>query len=59
MNNWMTDLKMYLLNVGTLAVSFSQIDMILKILLLCVTIGYTVHKWLLLKNGNDENSNNA
>jgi len=55
----MTDLKMYLLNIGTLAVSFSQIDMILKILLLCVTIGYTVHKWLLLKNENDENSNNA
>jgi hypothetical protein len=55
----MTDLKMYLLNLGTLAISFSQIDMALKLLLLCVTIGYTVHKWLLLKNENDEDSNNA
>jgi len=28
----------------------TQIDMILKITLLVVTIGYTIHKWINLKN---------
>ena len=49
MNAWMSDVKLYLLNVSTLAISFSQIDMVLKILLLIVSIGYTVNKWLYLR----------
>jgi len=43
-----SDLKIYLLNLGTLAISMSQIDMILKIILLAASIGYTIHKWWLL-----------
>jgi len=44
----MSDLKLYILNATSFAVSFSQIDMILKILLISVTIGYTLQKWYLL-----------
>ena len=48
-----SDLKIHLLNIGTLAISMSQIDMILKLTLLAVSIGYTMHKWwLLTKNKN-------
>ena len=39
------DLKIYLLNSATLVVSFSNVEMILKILLLTVSIGYTSMKW--------------
>ncbi len=43
------DIKLYSLSVGTMAISMTQIDNYLKILLLLVTIGYTVHKWIQLK----------
>lgn len=43
------DIKLYSLSVGTMAISMTQIDTYLKILLLLVTIGYTVHKWIHLK----------
>jgi hypothetical protein len=39
------DLKIYLLNSFALVVSFSNIEMVLKILLLVVSIGYTSMKW--------------
>ena len=39
------DLKIYILNTSALALSFSNIEMALKIVLLLVTIGYTVFKW--------------
>lgn len=55
MNAWMSDVKLYLLNVSTLAISFSQIDMVLKILLLVVSIGYTVNKWLYLREEKKKN----
>jgi hypothetical protein len=47
-NNWMGDIKMYLLNIGTLAISMSHIDMILKITLLLLSVGYTAQRWYLL-----------
>ena len=43
------DIKLYSLSAGTMAISMTQIDTYLKILLLLVTIGYTVHKWIHLK----------
>lgn len=43
-----SDLKIYLLNLSTFAISLSHVDMILKILLLAISIGYTTHKWWLL-----------
>jgi hypothetical protein len=44
----MEDIKMYLLNIGAFALSMSQIDMILKITLLCLSVGYTAQRWYLL-----------
>ena len=40
-------LKIYAINGGTLGVTtFTQIEMGLKILLLLITIGYTISKWI-------------
>jgi len=44
------DIKLYTLNLSTMAISMTQIDDILKMILLLVTIGYTVNKWVHLKN---------
>jgi len=49
-----SDLKIYALNFGTLVVSMSQVDMVLKILLLAISIGYTLHKWWLLNTNKDK-----
>jgi len=43
-------MKLYVINASTLGVTtFTNIEMGLKILLLVVTIGYTVDKWIKLK----------
>jgi hypothetical protein len=45
------DFKLYAINTTTLGVTtFTRIEMGLKLLLLVVTIGYTLHKWMQLKN---------
>jgi hypothetical protein len=44
----MSDLKLYLINGLTLAMSFAHIDMVLKIILLSASIGYTIQRWYLL-----------
>ncbi len=50
-----TTLKIYGINMSSLAISFTEIDMVLKLLLLIVTIGYTINKWYLMnKNKNKE-----
>ena len=43
--NSLEDLKILTLNGTTFLVSFSNIEMILKIALLLVSIGYTASKW--------------
>ena len=48
----MEDLKLYLLNSFALLVSLTEIDMFLKLLLLIVSIGYTINKWYNLRNKN-------
>ena len=57
-NNWMGDIKMYLLNIGTFAISMSHIDMILKITLLVLSVGYTAQRWYLLDKERREKNNN-
>jgi hypothetical protein len=42
------DIKLYSLSFAGFAMSLTNIDVILKILLLAVTIGYTIQKWYLL-----------
>jgi hypothetical protein len=49
----MNDIKMYVANaLSLIAVHFVSIDKFLSVLLLISTIGYTIHRWvLLIKNG--------
>jgi hypothetical protein len=45
------DLRLYALNTLTMAISFSNVEATLKILLLCVSIVYTIMKTIeLIKN---------
>lgn len=45
------DLKLYCLNITSFTIaSFDWLEPVLKLTLLAVTIGYTVHKWIRLKN---------
>jgi len=45
------DIKLYLLSASSFTLAIlNWIDPALDILLLSLTIGYTVHKWLLLHN---------
>lgn len=45
------NIKLYLINGSTLGVTtFANIEMGLKIILLLVTIGYTVAKWKQIKS---------
>jgi hypothetical protein len=49
------DLKIYFFNASALSISMTNVDVLLKLVLLIVTIGYTVHKWYIMnenrKNG--------
>lgn len=57
MNEWVSDIRLYMLNIGALAISMTDIEMILKISLLVVSIGYTVNKWFLLKEKKENEEN--
>ncbi len=43
-----TDFRTLLINIGAFGISMTNIDIILKIILVVVTIGYTIQKWYLL-----------
>lgn len=47
-----TDIKVLLMNASTFAISFAQIEMALKIMLLLLTIGYTAQRWYLMHKEN-------
>jgi len=47
-----TDYKTLLINLGTFLFSMSNVDVILKVILLVVTICYTLQKWWLLNKSN-------
>jgi len=40
-----TDLKVLSFNAATMALSFSEIEAILRLILLILSIGYTAKKW--------------
>ena len=42
------DYKTLFINMGSLGLSLTDIDVILKIALLIITIGYTLQKWYLM-----------
>tara|TARA_B100001939_G_C16615948_1_gene477143 strand:- start:452 stop:607 length:156 start_codon:yes stop_codon:yes gene_type:complete len=43
-----TDYQLLFINASSFTLSLTNIDIILKIILLGVTIGYTIQKWYLL-----------
>ena len=43
------DAKVFLLNTATLGISMSTLETTLKILLLVVSIGYTLNRWYELR----------
>ena len=48
-------LKLYVINASTLGVTtFTTLEMGMKILLLAVTIGYTITKWINLNKKNED-----
>ena len=49
-----TDLKLYTLNAVSLMISMTAIEPFLKITLLLVSIGYTIHKWAQVVNKKEE-----
>lgn len=44
------DLKIYTLNLFSLAVSFTNIELGLRIILVVISIGYTLAKWYKMYN---------
>jgi len=51
----LSDIKLYAMNGGALGVTtFTQIEDWLKIILLVVTIGYTIAKWSKVKDEDDK-----
>ncbi len=50
-----TDYQTLFINASTFTISLTNIDVVLKIILVGVTIGYTIQKWYLLnKKDKDE-----
>jgi hypothetical protein len=52
-----TDVKIYALNTTVFLASLSQIEPFLKVLLLLVSIGYTLNRWWVLDKNKDKNDN--
>tara|TARA_R100000541_G_scaffold194_1_gene778 strand:+ start:26255 stop:26431 length:177 start_codon:yes stop_codon:yes gene_type:complete len=53
------EIKLYLINGSTLGVTtFTSIEDWLKIILLLITIGYTLTKWFSLSKKDDKNETN-
>lgn len=51
-----SELKLWFINITILSFSFTNAEVILKVVSLVVLIGYNLNKWyLLLKNKNEEN----
>ena len=49
-----TSFKVYVMNLSTMTITaIDQIETALKILLLVVSIGYTIQKWLEIRKRND------
>ena len=46
------DIKILGINSLVLGVSMTEIDIVLKIVLLLVSIGYTIHEWYLMYGKN-------
>ncbi len=51
----LSDMKLYAMNAGALGITtFTHIEDGLKILLLLITIGYTISKWVNIKKEKED-----
>jgi len=51
----LSDMKLYAMNAGALGITtFTHIEDGLKILLLLITIGYTISKWINIKKESED-----
>ena len=48
MHQHLDSLRLWAINIGSIALTATNIETGLKILVLAASFGYTVHKWLLL-----------
>ncbi len=48
------DIKLYAINGSSLMISFTNVDAVLKIMLLSVSIGYTLQRWYLMNKNKDQ-----
>ena len=49
------EVKLWIINMTVITITFTQIENILKLILLIVSIGYTIDKWIdRRKNKKDE-----
>ena len=40
------EVKLWMINVAVITVTFTQIENILKLILLIISIGYTIDRWI-------------
>lgn len=52
------ELKLWIINMAVITVTFTQIENVLKLLLLSVSIGYSIDKWIKLHKNKKENNDN-
>ena len=50
------DAKLYVLNLSALGVSMANVEVVLKVLLLMISIGYTAQRWYLLHQNSKDGS---
>lgn len=49
-----SEIKLWCINTVVVTATFTNIDNILKIILLLLTIGYTIDKWLLMRKNKNK-----
>jgi hypothetical protein len=52
--NTFNEIKLWAINLAVLTFSFTNAEVILKVLSLAILIGYNLHKWYLLINKKDD-----
>ena len=53
-----SELKLWIINMAVITVTFTQIENVLKLLLLSVSIGYSIDKWFRLRKNKEKNNGN-
>ena len=54
MSTQFNEIRLWLINIFILSFSFSNAEVVLKVLSLAILIGYNLHKWYLLIKKKDE-----